>query len=923
MNEKEFLNPGSAYRGKPFWAWNGKQELPELLRQIDEFEKMGFGGFFIHSRTGLITDYLGDEWFEHIRACAEYAYGKGMETWLYDEDRWPSGTCGGLVTKNPEYRAKYISEYDRDVDLPILGRFAVKPDTCEYKTVNGAGDVPAGYEYKVYAVEEMRGSEFYNGYTYLDTLSKAAVEAYIASTHELYRQKVGDMFGKQIKGIFTDEPHRGGIFTSFSVSNANRENMCPYTAGLFAAYRQHHGDDLAANLPALFYSCPNRTAVRYIETLERLFVDAYGRTYADWCRANNLIMTGHILHEDNLASQTVMSGSMMRFYEVMDYPGIDNLSMTNNCYQAAIQCVSSARQHGKKIILSELYGASGWDSGIEQLKQTGDWQAYFGINLRCPHLAWYTMRGEAKRDYPQSFLHTSLGADFRTVEDYFARLGYLAANTERVCDTLVIDPVERMWAQVRKGWIDGLTATGSQAQQIERDYTNLVKELMARHVYFDLACEADLPKAEIVRGAVGAEIRIGKARYKTVIFDGGDCRDTTRETVEKFAAAGGKVIKSASEATPDLGITADEKLAVTAFADGEDYWLVVMNFDREKDVENTRICVPLKGYNAQEYDLREGCATGDILPSANILTTVYRGSERIYRLTKQSLKACVQKPAPEAVIGGKFSYDLCEPNVLVLDTVKLTSDSGFAFDGYVLDADVYMRKNLGLPLRGTEMLQPWFKKKYCGELGKKDAQISLTFTFDAEALPAELRLAYEGDFAVTVNGKAAKKSDGRWIDTCFNLCDVAPLVKKGCNEICLSGKFDDSADLEAVYLLGDFGVKMPRTLTALPEKIGLCGFADSGLGYYSGGIVLHTDITGRHNVRVPKPMNAVAVKMEGKLVASVYPYCQIAECKQPLDVTVVLSRRNTFGPLHQKAPYRYYADPFTNRCEVIEPQVVD
>ena len=40
MNKKEILgifqNPGNAYRGKPFWSWNGELEKGELLRQMDE-----------------------------------------------------------------------------------------------------------------------------------------------------------------------------------------------------------------------------------------------------------------------------------------------------------------------------------------------------------------------------------------------------------------------------------------------------------------------------------------------------------------------------------------------------------------------------------------------------------------------------------------------------------------------------------------------------------------------------------------------------------------------------------------------------------------------------------------------------------------------------------------------------------------------
>lgn len=41
---REFKNPPAAYRGKPFWCWNGKLEGEELERQLDILEDMGMGG---------------------------------------------------------------------------------------------------------------------------------------------------------------------------------------------------------------------------------------------------------------------------------------------------------------------------------------------------------------------------------------------------------------------------------------------------------------------------------------------------------------------------------------------------------------------------------------------------------------------------------------------------------------------------------------------------------------------------------------------------------------------------------------------------------------------------------------------------------------------------------------------------------------
>ena len=77
----------------------------------------------------------------------------------------------------------------------------------------------------------------------------------------------------------------------------------------------------------------------------------------------------------------------------------------NYAYCIVKQLASVARQTGKKHLMSELNGCTGWQMRFSDYKGIGDWQAIIGINLRCPHLSWYTMQGEAKRDYPASIPH--------------------------------------------------------------------------------------------------------------------------------------------------------------------------------------------------------------------------------------------------------------------------------------------------------------------------------------------------------------------------------------------------------------------------------------------------------------------------------------------------------------------------------------
>lgn len=109
FSEALFASPTAEYRGTPLWAWNTKLDLDQLLCQIDHLEEMGLGGFHMHSRVGLDTEYLGEEFMDIVKKCVERAKEKGMFAWLYDEDRWPSGSAGGMVTKDEDqFRSRHM-----------------------------------------------------------------------------------------------------------------------------------------------------------------------------------------------------------------------------------------------------------------------------------------------------------------------------------------------------------------------------------------------------------------------------------------------------------------------------------------------------------------------------------------------------------------------------------------------------------------------------------------------------------------------------------------------------------------------------------------------------------------------------------------------------------------------------------------------
>jgi hypothetical protein len=108
--EAWFLDPPARFRSLPFWAWNAALDTDERAAQIRSMKQQGMGGFFMHSRDGLETPYMGAAWIQAVRTAIATAKEEGLSAWLYDEDRWPSGSAGGQVpARGIQFRAKALT----------------------------------------------------------------------------------------------------------------------------------------------------------------------------------------------------------------------------------------------------------------------------------------------------------------------------------------------------------------------------------------------------------------------------------------------------------------------------------------------------------------------------------------------------------------------------------------------------------------------------------------------------------------------------------------------------------------------------------------------------------------------------------------------------------------------------------------------
>ncbi len=565
----DFANPGAEFRGAPFWAWNGELDPETCRRQIDLLHDAGIGGFFMHSRVGLRTPYLSDRWFECVGACVDEAKKLKMRAWLYDEDRWPSGAAGGLVTSNPRYRARGLMVYtcpDGLVPSPFGKPAGAKVTAAflkERKAItafaalvkDGKAEnvrrVPTGKD-PVFAKGESvifciivtdEPNPWYNGATYLDTLNPEATAKFISVTHDAYAKHLGKDLGGVVPGIFTDEPnHKSPVWRMNLAADAGyAQHLLAWTNKLPAAFRKLAGYDVVARIPELIYevpgSDPRRLRYDFNNCLTELFVKGFVKQIGDWCGKHNCQFTGHMLAEDTLASQTHTVGSCMRCYEYMQAPGIDQLTEPSRIFMTAKQLSSAAHQFGRKWRLSETYGCTGWDFPFAGHKAIGDWQLALGINIRCQHLSWYTMKAQAKRDYPAAVFYQSPWWEFYgKIEDYFGRVNAVMTNGEEVRDILFIHPVESAWTLVDGGAWESSPAM----RKLEDDFRVLTDRLLSAHLDFDYGDEDILARhGKVARGG----LNVGRATYKAVVVPTAlTLRASTIDLLKRFRKAGGLVV---------------------------------------------------------------------------------------------------------------------------------------------------------------------------------------------------------------------------------------------------------------------------------------------------------------------------------------------------------------------------------------------
>lgn len=554
VDPQHWRYPPRDYGILPFWFLNGELDAAEMRRQLHQFRAKGMPGVILHGRYGLKAPYLSAEYLDRVKLAVDEGSALGLETWIYDEMNWPSGTADGQVLReHPDLAQRYLecisftvrgpwftyltgadSRYlDFERSTPVAA-FAISDDgrVLDLTPNLSFGDVipweaPAGTWRLMYLVEKRADY-------YIDALNPEATAAFLRLGYDPYWEALKD---RSIEGFYTDEPAMHYFVTG------GDNPIVPWTKDMFLRFQERNGYHLRPHLPDLFFDVrPDSARIRYdfYSTLTQFYSGAYYEQIHAWCRERDVLFTGHLLYEESLRKMIRVEGNPFKHYVHLDVVGVDHLypiigNQDRPDEHVAMKLASSAAHHLRSPrVLCESFGGIFMDATMQRMKWITDWQYVLGVNLLNPHGFHYTVEGPRKRDWPPSmFYQYPWWHYYSAFSEYVSRLSSTLSGGRHVAQVGVIWPINSMFATYKPQIHDPL------GDRTENDFNALSDLLLRLHHDFDYIDEDNLVEADVTEET----LQLGDEAYRLLILPPmTHLQLSTVERLEEFVGGGGRVL---------------------------------------------------------------------------------------------------------------------------------------------------------------------------------------------------------------------------------------------------------------------------------------------------------------------------------------------------------------------------------------------
>lgn len=503
--------PGKEYRGVNLWFLNDRLEDRVLIEQLEQMNQVGCGAVITRTFDGLRTEYLSEEFHEKIHSIIEHSGRLGMKVFLQ------AGYMPAAIPKLvPEHQACVIAAVEAGQDLETEDQIVASDEQYTY-------------------VKRCKNNN-------INLLMREAVSSYLEQSYEEVWQPHSQDYGKAISSVWVDEPEFP-------------PDQMPWSDELSVRFEEKWGYRLIDYIPDLFQRSERSYKVRYHyrRIALQLFIEAYFEQAYNWCEERGLLFSGHLMGEDRLDSQIGYTIATMPLYAYMQLPGIDHL--TGNLNWTAMdrsgevsipfiltpkQASSAANQEGKKTVLAEMYGVSTEGLSFQDQKRIAEYLAILGINYRCLHASFYSIRGRRKRIYvPHLSEQQPWWEEYDFVSDYFARLSYALHQGTFAADVLVLHPIESAYGLYNP--LDDRKVRTEDIYAMNAHLTDLSANLLAAQIGFEYGDEHVMEQKAYVDEE--GRIHIGQMSYRMIVLPRViTVRESTLRLLEQFAERGGKIV---------------------------------------------------------------------------------------------------------------------------------------------------------------------------------------------------------------------------------------------------------------------------------------------------------------------------------------------------------------------------------------------
>jgi len=836
INQSEFKSPAREHTGTELFMLNGNLTRDEIISQMSHLHEQGFHSLIARTYIGIETPYLSDEFMERMKDITEEAQKYGMNIYLQ---------AGFMPAGIPDLPAAYAQNKVKAVKKELY-KASDGEILCEH---NGYVFQKVIYPYSI------------------DMLSKPAMQYYLKASYEDFWKALKDKFGTVCRSVWVDEPDFGYI-------------DLPWTNELENAFQSEYGYDIKDKLYLLFMDEDGCRKVRYQfwRLVTALLKDGYYSEVANWCSKNNLEFSGHLMCEDSMRIQILHTANCMPLYRYFTIPGIDMLSTNMNWpkhnynnyrfIQTPLQCASIAHQTGKTEVLAEMFGVSSENLTFEKQKYIFDHLAVLGINHRCIHAIFYSLKGARKRRYvPHINYYQPYFNDYHLFNEYCARVSYFAKCADPYAEILVMSPIESAYCDYTVRY-DGsyagqihspftkVPALGEkkdnfvldELEETDNNFSFLLRKLCRERLPFELGDEDTINDLGSISNG---SFTIGHMTYQTVLLPNIKVmRASTLTLLDTFLKSGGVVIVDGPvPAVYDSeSISAEDILCnkpnVIFTKDTDDVIGILKNtphlFSFTDEVTSGDVSIQLRKkdgelyvilFNGNEKDTYKGtlqfdgtfsaeqfnAVNGEIIPyqterkdgKTNLSIKLMGGESILLKLTQNKVlehSQALAKTNRKTIlpIDGTWKVDRTEKNVLLLEYCTYKTENG-SFSEQDMPT---------LPL-----FQKLCDEHYTGE-------ITLKYTFAIDGQYANCSFVGEQlcDKTIRINGKEINnKPDGYYLAKDFETIAIQDLLQQGQNTVEISCHFipyekpkDNlftlikqipGTELEHCYIIGDFAVE--------------------------------------------------------------------------------------------------------------------